>query len=388
MKVHKLTAAVLAAWLAVLQAAPPLTLPLVPLASVYAAEIDEKRKELENAQEKAQQAKQRSEQAGQSVRLAKNRLGEVMAQLHQLQTEISALEKKASSLQKDIDKNTAVLNQKKKEMEARMKIYKARLRDIYEHGQINYLDVLLGAKDFGDFASRMYLLQKIIRSDLALVETVQREAAEIQSRQDILNKQMEEIKKDRAALGEKKAALDKVRAERAQLLYKAEEEKRSSESEYQRMLAVSENIKAMIQSMEAASSMPAGGGSGAFRWPCSGPITSYYGWRTHPIFQTKRYHSGIDIAVDTGTPIRAAASGTVIYSGWMGGYGYCVMISHGGGLVSLYGHNSSLVVGEGQRVSQGQVIAYAGSTGYSTGPHCHFEVRVHGEVTDPLNYLP
>lgn len=388
MKVHKLTAAVLAAWLAVLQAAPPLTLSLVPLASVYAAEIDEKRKELENAQEKAQQAKQRGEQAGQSVRLAKNRLGEVMAQLHQLQTEISALEKKASSLQKDIDKNTAVLNQKKKEMEARMKIYKARLRDIYEHGQINYLDVLLGAKDFGDFASRMYLLQKIIRSDLALVETVQREAAEIQSRQDILNKQMEEIEKDRAALGEKKAALDKVRAERAQLLYKAEEEKRSSESEYQRMLAVSENIKAMIQSMEAASSMPAGGGSGAFRWPCSGPITSYYGWRTHPIFQTKRYHSGIDIAVDTGTPIRAAASGTVIYSGWMGGYGYCVMISHGGGLVSLYGHNSSLAVGEGQRVSQGQVIAYAGSTGYSTGPHCHFEVRVHGEVTDPLNYLP
>lgn len=154
------------------------------------------------------------------------------------------------------------------------------------------------------------------------------------------------------------------------------------------MLAVSENIKAMIQSMEAASSMPAGGGSGAFMWPCSGPITSYYGWRTHPIFRTKRYHSGMDIAVDTGTPIHAAASGTVIYSGWMGGYGYCVMISHGGGLVSLYGHNSSLAVGEGQRVSQGQVIAYAGSTGYSTGPHCHFEVRVHGEVTDPLNYLP
>ncbi|MEE3381630.1 MAG: peptidoglycan DD-metalloendopeptidase family protein [Succiniclasticum sp.] len=388
MKVHKLTAAVLAAWLTVLQVAPPLTLSFVPMASVYAADIDEKRKELESAQEKAQQAKQRSEKAGQSVQLAKNRLGEVMAQLHQLQTEIAALEKKASNLQKDIDKNTAILNQKKKEMEARMKIYKARLRDIYEHGQINYLDVLLGAKDFGDFASRMYLLQKIIRSDLALVETVQREAAEIQSRQDILNKQMEEIKKDKAALDEKKAALDKVRAERAQLLYKAEEEKRSSESEYQRMLAVSENIKAMIQSMEAASSMPAGGGSGAFMWPCSGPITSYYGWRTHPIFRTKRYHSGMDIAVDTGTPIHAAASGTVIYSGWMGGYGYCVMISHGGGLVSLYGHNSSLAVGEGQRVSQGQVIAYAGSTGYSTGPHCHFEVRVHGEVTDPLNYLP
>ena len=134
--------------------------------------------------------------------------------------------------------------------------------------------------------------------------------------------------------------------------------------------------------------MPSGGGNGSFVWPCSGPITSYYGWRVHPIFGTRKYHSGMDIAVDTGTPIHAAAAGVIVYSGWMGGYGYAIMIDHGGGLVTIYGHNSSLAVGEGQRVSQGQVVAYAGSTGYSTGPHCHFEVRLHGEVTEPLNYLP
>ena len=123
-------------------------------------------------------------------------------------------------------------------------------------------------------------------------------------------------------------------------------------------------------------------------WPCRGEITSYFGWRTHPIFGTTKYHSGMDIAVDYGTPIYAADSGTVIYSGWLGGYGYAVMIDHGGGLVTLYGHNPGLNVYEGQYITKGTCIAYAGSTGYSTGPHCHFEVRLHGEVTEPLNYLP
>ncbi|MGI6263780.1 MAG: murein hydrolase activator EnvC family protein, partial [Succiniclasticum sp.] len=262
MTVQKYTAALLAAWLTVLPVTPPLTVALLPM-TAYASAIDDKRQELENAQQKAGQARERARKAGATVEVAKNRLGEVVAQLHQVQTEINALQKKADALQAAIDKNKAVLAKKKAEMAERMKIYKARLRDIYEHGQINYLDVLLGAKDFGDFASRMYLLQKIIRSDLNLVETVQKEAAEIEARQKELDAQMEDIKKDRAALEEKKAAAEKIRQERARLLYQAEEEKRSSESEYQRMMAISENIKAMIQSMEAAASMPSGGGSGS-----------------------------------------------------------------------------------------------------------------------------
>lgn len=174
------------------------------------------------------------------------------------------------------------------------------------------------------------------------------------------------------------------------MLYKAQEEEQSSQEEYERLLAISENIASMLRNMEnSGGGAPAGqGGTGQFMWPCNGPITSYYGWRTHPIFGTTKYHSGMDIAVDSGTPIHAADSGTIVYSGWLGGYGNCVMIDHGGGLVTLYAHNSALNVGEGQYVSKGAVVAYAGSTGYSTGPHCHFEVRLHGELTEPLNYLP
>ena len=352
------------------------------------SEMEKKQKELDQAQQNVQQAEEKKDQAKHNVEVAKESLSEIVAKLSRLQEDINVLQKKADALQKDIDKNTAELNKKKEEMEGRMEIYRMRLRDIYENGQINYLDVLLGAKDFGDFASRMYLLQKIIRSDLDLVDMVRKEAAEIQKRQDVLDGQMSEIKKDRAALEEKRSSAENMREQRAQMLYKAEEEKRKSEAEYDRLLAISDNIKSMLQGLEAASVMPSGGGNGSFVWPCSGPITSYYGWRVHPIFGTRKYHSGMDIAVDYGTPIHAAATGVVVYSGWMGGYGYAIMIDHGGGLVTIYGHNSSLTVSEGQRVSQGQLVAYAGSTGYSTGPHCHFEVRLHGEVTEPLNYLP
>src|SRR6185436_17696139 len=133
---------------------------------------------------------------------------------------------------------------------------------------------------------------------------------------------------------------------------------------------------------------PTSGGSGGgspsaagFIWPVNGTLTSGFGWRWG------RMHEGIDIAAPTGTPISAAASGTVIYAGWMGGYGNLVVIDHGNGLATAYGHQSSIAVGSGTYVSQGQTIGYVGSTGHSTGPHVHFEVRVNGSPVDPLGYL-
>lgn len=381
MEKKKLGVLLLALWLAVL--------PLYG-AMCFADTADDKRAELNDVRQRMERMQTRKEQARRKAESACAELSEVMGSLNELQAQANNLQKKSDALQGKINDNQAKLEKKQQEMQERMLIYRKRLRDIYINGQINYLDVLLGAKDFSDFSSRMYLLQKIISRDLELLEKLKQNAAEINSRKEQLAAEMKEIKATQTELEAKKAKVNKLREQRAYMLYKAQEEEQSSQEEYERLLAISENIASMLRNMEnAGGGAPAGqGGTGQFMWPCNGPITSYYGWRTHPIFGTTKYHSGMDIAVDSGTPIHAADSGTIVYSGWLGGYGNCVMIDHGGGLVTLYAHNSALNVGEGQYVSKGAVVAYAGSTGYSTGPHCHFEVRLHGELTEPLNYLP
>jgi peptidase, M23/M37 family len=123
-------------------------------------------------------------------------------------------------------------------------------------------------------------------------------------------------------------------------------------------------------------------------WPVAGPISSYYGYRTSPGGIGSTFHEGVDIASDYGTPISATAAGTVTQAGWVGGYGYLVEVKHADGIVTRYGHNSAVLVYEGQHVDQGSMIALMGSTGNSTGPHCHYEVRIHGEAVDPMYFLP
>lgn len=356
----------------------------------FANEADDKQAELNSVQAQMQKMQERKAAARRRAEAASEGLQDLVGNLKQLQAQANKLQKERDTLQSSIDDNQTRLAQKKKDVETRLKIYSKRLRDIYINGQINYLDVLLGAKDFSDFSSRMFLLQKIISSDIDMLEQLKKDEAEITERQAKLDAEMKEIKTTQVALEAKTARVNKLKEQRSYMLYKAQEEEQQSQEEYERLLVVSENIAAMLRNMESNGMTASGnrGGTGRFIWPCSGQITSYYGWRTHPVFGTTKYHSGMDIAVDYGTPILAADSGTVVYSGWLGGYGYAVMIDHGSGLVTLYGHNQGLNVYEGQYVSKGTCIAYAGSTGYSTGPHCHFEVRLHGEVTEPLNYLP
>lgn len=373
---------------------------VLPVFSSFALanEVDEKRAELSEVQQKMQKMEERRAIARRDAEKASDNLNAVVGRLNELQRESNHLQGRKEYLDYLIKENTEKLAEAKTLQAKRLKLYRQRLREIYIAGQVNYLDVLLGASDFSDFSSRMYLLKKIITKDVDLLTSITKTAQEMDARQKMLDECMRDVRITEKDLSVKNERLSAAREERAQLLYKAQEEKQQSEAEYERLLALSENIASMLRNMEASGMMgsapevaatqtPAANAS-RFIWPCRGEITSYYGWRTHPIFGTTKYHSGMDIAVDYGTPIKAAAAGTIIYSGWLGGYGYTIMIDHGGGLVTLYAHNNDLAVYEGQYVNQGTVVAFAGSTGYSTGPHCHFEARLHGEVTEPLNYLP
>jgi murein DD-endopeptidase MepM/ murein hydrolase activator NlpD len=179
-------------------------------------------------------------------------------------------------------------------------------------------------------------------------------------------------------------ALASTRADKNQVLTSVRSQEAQDRKHVENLQAESAQLTARIQAVQARSSSSQSSrppSSAGFIWPTSGTLTSGFGWRWG------RMHEGIDIAAPTGTPISAAASGTVIHAGWMGGYGNLVVIDHGNGLATAYGHQSSIAVASGTYVSQGQTIGYVGSTGHSTGPHLHFEVRVNGSPVDPLGYL-
>lgn len=338
---------------------------------------------------------------------------DVSAKLKQIQADLDAANARLQSIrsrQAEINVQIVQTQNEIVKMEAYLKtrqnVLNRRVRAIYMHGQLNYLEVILGANSFSDFANRVELLKRVIRSDYNLILEIQKQKAAIEAKKaqleedkrqlDALAAEAEKTQKEIAA---KKAEQQKVldaaksnKAAAAQMEQDLNAQLASVRNLIQQRLAAAEAAR---QAAQQASSDEGGGGSddnyvqgtGAMGWPCSGPITSPFGYRTHPIFGTTIFHTGIDIGVDYGTPIHAADSGVVVYSGWISGYGNAVIIDHGGGVSTLYGHNQSLAVSEGQSVSKGSVIAYAGSTGNSTGPHCHFEVDVNGSPVNPMGYL-
>jgi murein DD-endopeptidase MepM/ murein hydrolase activator NlpD len=181
------------------------------------------------------------------------------------------------------------------------------------------------------------------------------------------------------------AQLDTARDDKKTLLAEAEKDKASWERKEDSLLAESDRLAADLRALgERAGAVV---GTGQFVWPVNGRVSSPFGYRIHPIFHVRKMHTGIDLSAGMGTPIKAADSGTVVQAGWRGGYGKCVVISHGNGVATLYAHQSVISVSVGDTVERGQAIGNVGSTGYSTGAHLHFEVRVDGSPVDPMRYL-
>ena len=307
----------------------------------------------------------------------------LQAELDEANTAYNEIKAKLDNANEQIAQKEKQLADTEQSLKKNQKYLQKRVRDIYIHGQISYLDILFGAKDFSDFLTRMDLIKRILRYDYDLITKIHQERnsiiqtkAELEKEKTTTEKLYDEAKTKKFALDDKKSALDKM-------IDRIKYDKETSEKAYKELMNASEQIALMIQRRGSSAYV----GTGQMIWPLGGPITSEYGWRTHPIYGNARYHSGIDIGGDYGMNIYAADSGTVTYSGWISGYGNTVIIDHGNGVSTLYGHNQSLTVSVGQNISQGDIIAHCGSTGNSTGPHCHFEVRVNGEPTNPYDYL-
>ena len=365
----------------------------------YQAQDEDLTNQLSNIQQQlTNEANKKSE--------AEKTIGTVYEQLHAIQIELDTATAELKQVQadriqldKDITKTEAELKAAQARLQSREKVFYKRVRDIYINGRLSYLDVVIGSKDFSDFANRMEMLKRILQSDMDLINTIKTEREEIASKKAKLEEDRAKVLELEKVAQEKQNLINQKKAERQAVLERAMNDRDTAERAYNELMASSASITAMLQqraaeraAAAAAASQGGGGttwvqGTGQLAAPVNAPITSDFGWRIHPIYGTRRLHAGTDFGVDEGTPVHAADGGVVVEAGWISGYGYTVIIDHGNGMSTLYAHNSDVAVSPGQTVSKGQVVSYSGNTGGSTGPHLHFEVRINGEPTDPMGYL-
>lgn len=292
-----------------------------------------------------------------------------------LQVKLDATEKKLAAARDDVRRSAVLL---------------------YRHGDGSAMIGLLGSSEgSGALVEGKHYLQRVSDKRQNDARRVTKLKEQLDAQRAAVAQQKQQADDARAAATDEKAQLDQLAAQQAQARDAAESALQSENSALSAAIsqhddaeaalaAESQRIAALAQSAGDGPAM----GDGTFIWPVQGPITSGFGYRTDPITGATAYHSGLDIGASCGTPIKAAGTGVILSAGFnSGGYGNMTLINHGNGLSTLYGHQSSIIVSEGQSVTQGQVIGYVGSTGKSTGCHLHFEVRSGGNPVDPRAYL-
>jgi murein DD-endopeptidase MepM/ murein hydrolase activator NlpD len=331
------------------------------------------------------------------------RLAAVDGQLSRLGDQIDAVDAKLTTtreklglLRRQLRLKRLELDKAEKKLALEQVYFQKRLVITYKTSDLTYVDVVLESTSFEDLITRVSVVRSFIGGGNDLVgrlqtarDTVDSEKQALAGKESAvhnavadLQERSDELAALRAAQAAQQAASLALRQQKNGTLSAVEGDLALLERQENELLAESNTLTGVINGSSGG-----GGGTGSLMWPVNGPVTSPFGWRIHPILGVKKFHTGIDIGVGYGTPIHAADSGTVIYATWMGGYGNVIIIDHGRGISTLYAHQSSLAVGSGAKVSRGQVVGYVGSTGFSTGPHLHFEVRLNGNPVDPMAYL-
>jgi murein DD-endopeptidase MepM/ murein hydrolase activator NlpD len=267
-----------------------------------------------------------------------------------------------------------------------------RVRLMYTNGAVSYLDVLLSATNFTDFISRFDQFQSIATSTKELLEDQKAARALVEEKKEQVARDLDEVKALYDQIASQKADLEAKESQKEAMVAKLSQQIEDSEEiseESERELMELAKKMSKLQAEKNKIQNPYKGGKLAMPLKASYRLSSPFGNRTHPISGVKKLHTGIDMAVAQGTPIYAAEGGVVIVAQWWSGYGNCIIIDHGGGLWTLYGHikNGGILVNKGDTVKRGEKIALVGSTGQATGPHLHFEVRKNSEPVDPAPYL-
>ena len=352
---------------------------------------DELEKQKEDVENKIEEANTQLEYVQDELSNTMLKVQETEDKILKYQKEVDELGEKMETLQKSIDESTAKLEIASQNYEEKSDLLAKRLVAMYEAGDTQYLDVLLKSKSITEFISRYYIIQEVAEYDSILINEVEQEKNNIETTKQKLENEQAEIKIIKAKNEQTTIVLSNMKtlqksyisklSENEKKLQKQITEYKNDQAEIERQILLATNvIDPDIQYT-----------GGEMLWPVaiSGTVvTSDYGTREHPIQGVVKEHTGIDIGnTPTGSPVVAAADGVVTYAGWLGGYGNCVMINHGEGVVTLYGHGNKILTSVNKKVKQGETIMEVGSTGNSTGPHLHFEVRVNGTCTSPWQFV-
>jgi murein DD-endopeptidase MepM/ murein hydrolase activator NlpD len=330
------------------------------------------------------------------IRALEGRVGDVSLRLQTLDADLALHQHRLGALNQLYGIQTGRLHFLRRQFAIATRMLDERLVDIYESDRPSTLDVFLGARDLDDALDQVLFLNEIgaqdrrISAEVSGARTQVRAArvkttalrAHVHGETAVIAARVAQVRQVRDELVGARDDLSSTRQDKLVDLSQLTASERAEASEIDALQASSRAIADRIRSAQGGEpTTPSTASASGMIWPVSGPITSPFGWRWG------RMHEGIDIGVGYGTPIHAAAAGTVIYCGWEEGYGNFVVIDHGGNVATAYGHQERIAVSCGEHVEQGQVIGYVGCTGHCFGPHLHFEVRVDGNPVDPLGYL-
>lgn len=396
---------------------------LLPLASLAllaipaAAGPEDRLDSIQERQDKVEKRIEKTDQQGDSLdqriqaldqkRAAAEREVETLSgKVARLDSEIADVRAELTAAQQRLTALSEELDEYRAQLEARMKTFQDRAVAAYVAGPSAPMDGLLSAEDFSDLVERFTYYESALNTDSELIVEIQRLEEITDERRAEVEANNNQIASQKLRLEQDRAKVYTLREQRANVLAAREEaisQKRSILSGVRSRQARLERIDAQLEAdsneIQAILSAPTGGsapappsigspqGGGQLLWPANGSVTSGYGYRIHPIFGTRTLHAGIDIGAAYGSSVWAADAGTVSYVGVMSGYGNVVIVDHGGGLATTYNHLSAFSVSSGESVGRGQQVGAIGCTGYCTGPHLHFEVRVNGTPVDPMPYL-
>lgn len=319
-------------------------------------------------------------------------LDKVSSNLRTLNQRIGKTEKNIEFIKNKMYNTEKELQKLELEIVQQEKVLRKRISAIYKYGYQSYLEVLFQAKDFGDFITRFGMVKRFVMQDVHNLNTLREQQNLISQKKEEISRQKNDLERQKILYTklqnqnryEQTRYLSKIQATQTELS-KIQNDRRLLENALDELEELSRSMESEIRDIQNKSKNALG--TGKYIWPVSGDITSYFGYRIHPILKKRKYHTGLDIAAVSGTPIAASDTGVVIFSARNGGYGLMVTIDHGAGISTIYAHCSRLLVKKGQKVTKGQTIARVGSTGLSTGPHLHFEVRKDGVPVNPLDYI-